>query len=137
MLYKLSPQYKKSACDVENWFKEEDGKKMWIEREHGWRWAHCTFNSDTHPEIDLVNESGFNVFDEIELVENYEADDGCWTDYRYSDNIDEEYRACLDEMDTEALEEDGWQLSYVDTYFTGPLVLEDEHGNVVHTSHER
>lgn len=130
MLYKLSPQYKKSACDVENWFKEENGVKMWMERETGWRWAHCTFESDTPPEIDLKNEHGFNIFEDIDDVQNYDADDGCWSDYRYSDNISEEYRIRLEEMDHEELEEDGWRLSYMDTYFTGPLILEDEHGNV-------
>ena len=136
MKYKLSPQYKKSALDVENWYKEENGNKMWIEREHGWRWAHCTFESETPPDIDLINEHGFSIFEEIEDVQDYDADDGCWSEYRYSDNIDEEYRAQLDEMDSEALEEDGWRLSYVDTYFTGPLVLEDEHGNVAYGVHQ-
>jgi hypothetical protein len=130
MRYKLSPQYKKSACDVENWFKEENGEKMWIERETGWRWAHCTFESETPPDIDLKNEHGFNVYEDLEDVQDYDADDGCWADYRYSDNIPEEYRIRLDEMDHKELEEDGWRLSYTDTYFTGPLILEDEHGNV-------
>lgn len=136
MRYKLSPQYKKSVCDVENWFKEADGKKMWMEREHGWRWAHCTFDSETPPEIDLKNEHGFNIFEDLEEVQDYESDDGCWTDYRYSDNIDEEYRAQLEEMDHEELEQDGWSVSYVDTIFMGPLVLEDSHGNVTYGEQE-
>jgi hypothetical protein len=137
MLYKLSPQYKKSAADIENWFKvDESGNKMWIEREYGWRWASCTFESETPPEIDLANEHGFNIYEDIdEEIQDYEADDGCWSDYRYSDNISEEYRARLDEMDHDELEEDGWRLSYVDTHFMGPLVLEDAHGNVMYGDH--
>lgn len=130
MKYKLSPQYKKSAFDIENWFKEVDGKKMWIEREYGWRWAECTFESETPPDIDLINEEGLNINEDIEELQEYEADDGCWSDVTYSDNIDEEYRERLEEMDFQQLEEDGWTLEYVDTYFTGPLVLEDENGNV-------
>lgn len=129
MIYKLSPQYKKSVYDIENWFKEENGQRMWIEREYGWRWAHCTFESEENPDIDLKNEYGLNITEDIDIID-YEADDGCWSDFTYSDNIDEEYRERLEQMDHNELEEDGWQLSYIDTYFDGPLVLEDENGNV-------
>ena len=130
MIYKLSPQYKKSVYDIENWFKEENGNRMWIEREYGWRWAHCTFESEEKPDIDLKNEYGFNITEDIDEIIDYEADDGCWSDFTYSDNIDGEYRERLEEMGNDELEEDGWQLSYVDTYFDGPLVLEDEKGNI-------
>ena len=130
MLYKLSPQYKKSLYDVENWFKEENGEKMWIEREYGWRWGHCTFESEEKPDIDLKNEYGFNIMEDIEEVIDYESDDGCWSDVRCSDNVDEEYQEKLYEMDHDELEQDGWKLNHVDTYFIGPLELEDEQGNV-------
>ena len=69
MLYKLSPQYKKSVYDVENWFKDDNGNKMWIEREYGWRWAHCTFESEEKPDIDLKNEYGFNMED-VEVIDD-------------------------------------------------------------------
>lgn len=132
MIYKLSTQYKKSICDVENWFKQEGYEKLWMEREYGWRWGHCTFKSETVPEIDLKNEHGLNIMEELEEVIDYETDDGCWSDYRFSDNIDEDEQEELSNMDHDELVENGWVLQYVDTYFIGPLVLEDENGNVTY-----
>ena len=133
MLYKLSAQYKKSVYDIENWFKEdEQGNKFWMERENGWRWGNCTFQSEVPPGIDLKNEHGFNITEDIDEVIDLELDDGCWSDYRYSDNIDDEYAEKLEQMDHNELIEDGWRLDFVDTIFSGPLVLEDEHGNIVY-----
>ena len=136
MLYKLSTQYKKSAYDVENWVKEdrnEDGTVLWMEREHGYRWGWVTFNSDEYPSIDLKNEHGFNLTEDLMYeIGDMELDDGCWSDYRYSDKISEEYAEELEQMDHDELIEDGWILEYVDTIFAGPLVLEDEHGNIVY-----
>lgn len=132
MRYKLSTQQKKSVYDVENWVKEENGSVYWMEREHGYRWGWCTFETDDPLDIDLKNEHGFNIMEDIEEVGDIELDDGCWSDYRYSDNISEEYAEQLEQMDHDELIDDGWKLDFVDTIFAGPLVLEDEHGNVMY-----
>lgn len=135
MLYKLSTQYKKSVYDIENWVKENgngDGTVLWMEREHGYRWGWVKFNSEIFPEIDLKNEHGFNLNEDLDDSGDMELDDGCWSDYRYSDKISEEYAEQLEQMDHDELIADGWTLEYVDTIFAGPLVLEDEHGNIVY-----
>ena len=128
MIYKLEPIWKKSVVDVEHWYKEIDGKKIWIERELGWRWGSCTFESEEFPEIDLKNEYNFNISDELEVID-YEADDGCWESFNFPADMLAEETERIEEMDFEGLEEDGWQLYDTETIFTGPLKLTDENGN--------
>jgi hypothetical protein len=124
MLYKLRPQWKKSVHDLEHWWKEINGKKVWIEREVGWRWGEATFTSEDVSHIDLENEHGFCVSEE-ELMD-YNADDGCWITYHFpKDKLSEEEMDRIEEMDFSDLEEDGWTLDETETYFTGPLILEE------------
>ncbi len=123
-MYKLRPEWKKSALDLEHWSKEIDGKKIWIQREVGWRWAECTFQSEDPPEIDLKNEHGYSLED-LDIVDYY-ADDGCWTTFYFPETVlTEEQKEVIEDMDYSDLEEDGWVHEDTETYFTGPLILED------------
>jgi hypothetical protein len=128
MLYTLEPIWKKSYVEVEHWYKEINGKKMWIERYVGFRWGKCIFESDEKPDIDLKNESSFNITDEVEDPE-YEADDSCWVDFIFPKTLTEELCEETENMDFEELEENGWQLDDIECYITGPMKLTDENGN--------
>jgi hypothetical protein len=133
MLYRLEPRWKKSVVELQHWSKMINGKKVWIEREEGWRWAHCTFESDEVPDIDLEGNQSFYIFEELEVID-YESDDGCWTHtnfYANSDLLTEEEKEEIGDMGYSELEEEGWEHEETDTIFTGPLVLYDENDNEV------
>ena len=53
----LKTQHKKSAIEKQHWYK--DGKE--IIRTEGYRWGIFYCESDTQPEIDLVNEDGYHM----------------------------------------------------------------------------
>lgn len=137
MLYRLEPAWKKSVADIEHWSKVIEGKKVWIEREVGWRWGHCTFQSEEVPNIDLEGNQVFYIFEELE-VEDYECDDGCWESFNFYDTtlLTEEYQEEIEMMGYGELEEDGWVHEDTETVFSGPLKLFDENGNEVKTKPE-
>ena len=49
--------YKKSAYERQHWYK--DGKE--IIREEGYRWGTFYCESDEQPDIDLVNDNGYEI----------------------------------------------------------------------------
>ena len=128
MRYTLEPIWKKSVTDIQNWFKEDGERKLWFEREYGWRWGSASFESEEFPDIDLKNDDGFNVTEDLEYPDMY-FDDGCWSFNTFCDELTEEEKEQLQYMDDEELEENGWTLHYIDTYYSGPLKLTDENGN--------
>jgi hypothetical protein len=128
MIYKLEPIWKKSVVDIEHWYRKDNDKKQWIEKESGWRWGSATFNSDEFPDIDLKNDQSFNVLEELDDPE-LEYDDGCWSSMTFGGDLTEEEQEELEYMDQDELEEKGWHLHYIDTFYTGPLKLTDENVN--------
>lgn len=123
--YTLEPIWKKSVMDIESWYHPE--KKVWFEKENGWRWGSATFESEEFPDIDLKNAHCINVTEDLEDPD-LDYDDGCWGTYNFAEELNEEQQLEIEEMDFDALEEAGWVLKYVDTYYTGPLKLTDENG---------
>ena len=104
--WKIEPTYKKSLVEVETYTK--DGKS--IEYETGWRWGtfYCDTEDDNPPNIvegDDLYDCGYDV----ELEGTF---DGCWGEYRFSDNITDEEReeleAFLEDNSVWDLEELGW-----------------------------
>jgi hypothetical protein len=127
MRYILEPIWKKSVTDVETWHHPE--KNLWFEKENGWRWGSASFVSEEFPEIDLKNEYCIVVTEDLDDPD-LECDDGCWGTYTFCEQLNEEEQQEIEDMDWEELEEQGWVLKYVNTYFSGPLKLTDENGNV-------
>ena len=128
MRYTLEPIWKKSVTEVENWFHPE--KKLWFEREIGWRWGSASFESAEFPDIDLKNEHCINILEDLDDSNpDLEMDDGCWTSFNFCDSLNEEQQEEIEQKEFNELEEEGWELRYIDTYFSGPLKLTDENGN--------
>ena len=122
-VYKISPLYKKSAVERTYYFK--DGRC--IIREEGYRWGSYSGEFDERPDIDLT--------DDIDMVgmEGWEfdmLDDGCWLDWEFPDDMDEDEREefldAYDENWNEGLEELGWISDDYECIFQAPLLLECE-----------
>ena len=144
--WKVSTYYKKSCEEHEHYVK--DG--MTIVRKTGWRWSgFIVETSDDNPpefefdfvpggdgkkdSIDMYNCYGNN----IESVELDSMTDGCWEDYDWPDDIDEDELERLQELIEEhgayeALEEmEGWTLDETEAWVWGPILIEDNDGNRV------
>jgi len=142
--WKIRNYYKKSIEEHEQFSK--DG--LTITHRTGWRsgsW-YVTTSDDELPEfefdyvpggdgrkdsIDVYNFPGPNIED-VELIETF---DGCWEEYDWPEELDEDERAQLEELVDEegvyALEEHGWTQEDTQCWMWGPIVIEDEDGNQV------
>jgi hypothetical protein len=102
----IEPTWKKSLVEVEHYHK--DGKT--VEYETGWRWGtfYCETEDDNPPDIN----DGDDLYDCGYDVELQETTDGCWAEYRFSENISDEEREELEEFFEENsaydLESLGW-----------------------------
>ena len=144
--WKVSTYYKKSCEEHELYVK--DG--MTIRRKTGFRWAsfYVETSDDNPPEfefefvpggdgrkdsVNMYNLSGPN----IESSELEGMNDGCWEDYGWPEEMDEEEQERLMELIEEssayeALEdEEGWMLDESEAWCWGPILIEDENGNQV------
>lgn len=144
--WKVSTYYKKSCEEHELWTKDD----MTIRRQTGWRWAsfYVETNDGKPPafEFDYVP-GGDGRKDSIDMyncyannIENVELDgmnDGCWEEYKFPEEMDEEEQERLRELIEEhgcyeALEEmEGWILDETEAWCWGPILIEDENGNKV------
>ena len=125
MTWKLSTQEKKSCTQIEYFKKGE----LVAQREIGWRW--CWARYDSKPDLSDYDPDK----DQIELysmgdVVDMEQDDGCWDDWTWPDDVDEEEVDRLSEIyedeGDEGLENEGWVLDDTEYWITGPLELEQE-----------
>ena len=127
----LKTLYKKSAYERQHWHK--DGNT--IIREEGYRWGTFYCESDDKPDIDLVNDDGYEIGQDEYEWELDSLDDGCWAEWEYPDDITEEEREEIEnaweENYFEGMEELGWSNDDTDYILQGPLELSDEDGNVV------
>lgn len=130
-VWKLSPQYKKSA--VEKMFFYKDGKVISIEQ--GYRWATFTVESDERPltNEELKNADGYELcsIDNDESWEMWDMMDGCWMDIEaVNDKTTEqdvaEFEAAWEEDSYEAVEALGWNQDDCEYYYYGPLELTNE-----------
>ena len=122
----LTTEEKKNVVETEFWYK--DGKT--IKRSTGFRWGTVYCESDEKPEIDLDNPEGISVFDCGYDFELDNLDDGWSLEVEYPDDMDEEEQARMDELWDEdaydAWESEGWSQTDTDTWFHGPLSLEEQ-----------
>ena len=127
----LKTLYKKSAYERQHWYK--DGKE--IIREEGYRWGTFYCESDELPDINLVNDDGYEIGQDEYEWELDSLDDGCWAEWEFPEDISEEEREEIEnaweENYFEGMEELGWSCDDTDYILQGPLELSDENGNVV------
>jgi hypothetical protein len=122
----LTTNEKKNVVEIEFWHK--DGKT--IKRSTGFRWGKVYCESDDKPDIDLENPEGISVFDSGYDFELDSLDDGCWVDVEYPEDMDDEERERMDtlwdEESYDGWEGEGWSQDDCETWFHGPLSLEEE-----------
>ena len=127
----LKTLHKKSAYERQHWHK--DGKE--IIREEGYRWGTFYCESDEQPDIDLVNDDGYEIGQDEYEWELDSLDDGCWAEWEFPEDISEEEREEIEnaweENYFEGMEELGWSNDDTDYILQGPLELSDEDGNTV------
>jgi hypothetical protein len=129
-VWKLSPQYKKSA--VEKMFFYKDGKIITIEQ--GFRWGTFTVESDERPltDAELKNEDGYELgcLDNDECWEMWDMIDGCWLDIEAVRNVSDEelteFEEAWEEDSFEGVENLGWSCDDTEYYYHGPLELTNE-----------
>jgi hypothetical protein len=122
--WELTTEYKKSAIEVQLWYK--DGKI--IRKLEGYRWGTFTCESDSKPDIDLVNEdSDYQIDGDGYDWELTDLNDGCWTDWTFPDDMPEEEQERLQNLWNdrwyEGLESEGWSQDDCEYYFNGPMKL--------------
>jgi hypothetical protein len=129
-IWKLSPQYKKSA--VEKMFFYNGSKAIVVEQ--GWRWGTFTVESDERPltDLELVNEDGYELgcIDNDESWELSEMTDGCWLDIDALRDATEEdvtaFEQAWEEDSYDGVEALGWSNDDTEYYYYGPLELTNE-----------
>lgn len=125
MTWKLSTAEKKSCTQIEYFKKGE----LVAQREIGWRWCWVRYTdkpdlSDYNPDKDQIE-----VYD-IGDVEDMGQDDGCWEEWTWPEDIDDEEIERLEEIYEEegddGLENEGWVQDDTEYWVSGPLELEQE-----------
>jgi hypothetical protein len=124
MAWKLSTKHKKNITQIETWTKGD----MELSISTGWRWGHIIY--DEKPDVELDNDedtfvAAYDLGDPIDM----EFDDGCWTEFEFSDNVPEDQRERVEQLYYEdgflALEEEGWESDDSEIQLYGPLELEE------------
>ncbi len=126
MTWVLATTEKKSVEEYEFWTK--DG--ITVKRINGFRWGTVYCEDEDKPEIDLANPDGISVFDCGYDFELDSLDDGWYCDWEFPDDMSEgERQAIMDGWDEESyeyMESNGWINSDTETWFYGPLSLEEQ-----------
>lgn len=123
--WKLSTKTKKNAVEVQFWTKNG----VTIQKQEGYRWGTFYCESDERPEVDLANPDGYCLGDSDYDWELEMLDDGCWMEWEFPDDMDEEEQERIqelwDEDYFEGLEGDGWSNDETEFWFYGELELEE------------
>ena len=122
MRYKISTIDKKSV--IEKNFYEKDGKSFHIE--NGYRWGYfITEDPIDAEELKKNNELMIYDYDVID----HSFDDGCWLEFYYDDEIDQDERDAIEnawEEDWyEGFENLGWNEDESEVWFLGDLEVEE------------
>ena len=125
-IWKLTNLQKKNAVERQFWTK--DG--VTVIKEEGFRWGTWSCESDERPDIDLDNPDGWEQFSQDDEWEMEIMDDGCWVDWTFPDDMDEEEQERIQELWNEdffeGLEGDGWSNDETEYWIYGPLRLTNE-----------
>jgi hypothetical protein len=122
----LTTAEKKNVVEIEFWTK--DGQT--IKRSTGFRWGKVYCESEERPDIDLENPDGLEVYSTDYDFQLDSLDDGCWADVEYPADMSQEEQdrmdALWDEESYDGWESEGWSQDECETWFNGPLSLEQE-----------
>lgn len=125
-IWKLTNLQKKNAVERQFWTK--DG--VTVIKEEGFRWGEWTCESDEQPDIDLDNPDGWEQGSQDLEWEMQEMIDGCWVDWTWPEDMDEEEQERIqelwDEDSFEGMEGDGWINDETEFWIYGPLKLTNE-----------
>ncbi len=144
--WKVSTYYKKSCEEHEYYYKDEQS----IVRKTGYRWSSffVETDDDSPPEFEFAYvPGGDGKLDSINMYDccanniiNSELDvmsDGCWEDFDFPEDMDEDEQESLLERFGESSvyevleEEEGWSQTDTEAWIWGPILIEDEAGNQV------
>ena len=122
MKTKVSTVEKKSV--IEKNFFTKDGKTFYIEQ--GYRWGYFV----TEDEVDLESidpEEGLMIYD-YDVID-HSFDDGCWIEFHYDDELDQDERDAIETAWEEdwygGLENLGWMEDETEVWFLGELTKEE------------
>ena len=120
-IWRITNYHKKNAVERQIWIKDD----VTVVKEEGFRWGIWETESDEQPDIDLENPDGWEPdSDEWEFVEMI---DGCWVEWIFPDDMDEEEQERIQELwnedSFEGLEGDGWVNDETEFWLYGPLEL--------------
>lgn len=122
MRYKVSTIDKKSV--IEKNFYVKDGKSFYIEQ--GYRWGY--FITEDPVNADEINAEGELMIYDYDVVD-HSFDDGCWIDFVYDDEIEQEDRDAIEnaweEEWYEGIEALGWREEDTEVWFNGELEVEE------------
>ena len=125
-IWKLTNLHKKNAVERQFWTK--DG--VTVIKEEGFRWGTWSCESDERPNVDLNNPDGWEQFSQDDEWEMEIMDDGCWQEWTFPDDMDEEEQERIQELwnedSFEGLEGDGWINDETEYWIYGPLRLTNE-----------
>jgi hypothetical protein len=125
-IWKLTNLHKKNAVERQFWTK--DG--VTVIKEEGFRWGTWSCESDERPNVDLDNPDGWEQFSQDDEWEMEIMDDGCWQEWTFPDDMDEEEQERIQELwnedSFEGLEGDGWSNDETEYWIYGPLRLTNE-----------
>ena len=123
--FKLSTKYKKSITEKQFWTK--DGKTIIYST--GWRWGYARYDDEPDVDMNLEDNEEVNIYDLGDVID-HSFDDGCWADWEFPDDMDEEeqeqIQEAYDEDYDDGLYELGWECNDTEVWFSGPLELEVE-----------
>lgn len=122
-IWKITNSHKKNAVERQFWVK--DGVS--VIKEEGYRWGVWTCESDQQPDIDLDNPDGYELMSTDHDWEMQEMIDGCWVEWVFPDEIDEQEQERIQELwnqdSFEGLESDGWSNDETEHWIYGPIKL--------------
>lgn len=125
-IWKITNSHKKNAVERQFWVK--DG--VCVIKEEGYRWGVWTCESDQQPDIDLDNPDGYELMSTDHDWEMQEMIDGCWAEWVFPDEIDEQEQERIQELwnqdSFEGLEQDGWYNDETEHWIYGPIKLVNE-----------
>lgn len=122
-VWKITNLHKKNAVERQFWTKNG----ITVTKDEGFRWGTWTCESDDRPDIDLANPDGYDVLCTDYDWEMEDMNDGCWVEWTFPDDMDEEeqerIQALWDEDWYEGMESDGWTNDDSEHWIYGPIQL--------------
>jgi len=122
--YNIKTLQKKNVWETETWQDAETNR--WFDKVEMYRWGEVVIYTDEPLDIEEAskNENGFWIT--LYEIEDQSFDDGCALYFKEFVDVDEEYVDTLwNEDGYMALEDDGFEMTDVETVFYGPLEVKE------------